>query len=65
MKAIIKSSFTKADIESGSKLVTPISFSCIKDWSLYEVSGDKYSVNKAVKLGAKKPKAKPKAKPKK
>ncbi len=58
MKAIIKDSFSKAEISSGDLLVTPKSFNSIKGWQDIEVSGVKYYVDKAVKLGAKKPKPK-------
>lgn len=60
MKAIIKDSFSKAELSSGDLLVSPRSFSYIKSWSDKEVSGIKYYVDKAVKLGAKKPKPKKK-----
>ncbi len=60
MKAIIKSSFSKAELSSGDLLVTPNSFSAVKGWRDIEVSGAKHYVNKAVKLGAKKPKPKKK-----
>lgn len=58
MKAILKQKFTKADLESGNVLVTAINFSTVKDWSKFTVSGDKFLVDRAVKLGATKPKAK-------
>ena len=60
MKAIIKESFSKAELSSGDLLVTPSSFNAVKEWQDYEVSGVKYYVDKAVKLGAKKPKPKKK-----
>ena len=60
MRAIIKEAFTKAEISSGDLLVTPNSFKYIKRWSNYEISGIKYYVDKAVKLGGKKPKPKKK-----
>ena len=60
MKAIIKESFSKAEISSGDLLVTPKSFNGVKVWQGVEVSGSKYYVDKAVKLGAKKPKPKKK-----
>ena len=60
MKAIIKESFSKAEISSGDLLVTPRSFRYITTWSDKEVSGIKYYVDKAVQLGAKKPKPKKK-----
>jgi len=60
MKAIIKDSFSKAEVSSGVLLVTPRSFKYVKEWQDTEVSGIKYYVDKAVKLGAKKPKPKKK-----
>ena len=60
MKAIIKDSFSKAEVSSGDLLVTPRSFKYVKEWQGAEVSGIKYYVDKAVKLGAKKPKPKKK-----
>ncbi len=60
MKAIIKESFSKAELSSGDLLVTPKSFNSVKGWQGVEVSGVKYYVDKAVKLGAKKPKPKKK-----
>ena len=60
MKAIIKDSFSKAEVSSGYLLVTPRSFKYVNYWSKYEVSGIKYYVDKAVNLGAKKPKPKKK-----
>ena len=60
MKAIIKESFSKAELSSGDLLVTPKSFNSVKGWQDFEVSGVKYYVDKAVKLGAKKPKPKKK-----
>lgn len=60
MKAIIKESFSKAELSSGDLLVTPKSFNSVKGWQDVEVSGVKYYVDKAVKLGAKKPKPKKK-----
>jgi len=60
MKAIIKETFSKAELSSGDLLVTPRTFKYIKSWSDYEVSGIKYYVDKAVELGAKKPKPKKK-----
>lgn len=60
MKCIIAEAFSNEDLKSGAQCVTPQSFSAIKDWSVFEVTGIKYYVDKAVKLGAKKPKAKPK-----
>jgi len=60
MKAIIKDSFSKAEVSSGDLLVTPRSFKYVKGWQDTEVSGIKYYVDKAVKLGAKKPKPKKK-----
>jgi len=62
MKAIIKESFSKAEISSGDLLVTPKSFNSVKEWKGIEVSGIKYYIDKAVNLGAKKPKPKKKAK---
>ena len=62
MKAIIKESFSKAEASSGNLLVTPKSFNSVKSWQGIEVNGIKYYVDKAVSLGAKKPKAKPKSK---
>lgn len=55
MKIIIKETSEKGD----TNVVTPQTFSCI-DWIGKEVSGIKYYVDKAVKLGAKKPKPKKK-----
>ena len=60
MKAIIKDSFSKAEISSGDLLVTLNSFNSVKSWQDIEVSGTKYYVDKAVTLGAKKPKPKKK-----
>ena len=60
MKAIIKESFSKAELSSGDLIVTPRSFEYVKGWQDIEVSGIKYYVDKAVKLGAKKPKPKKK-----
>jgi hypothetical protein len=60
MKAIIKESFSKAELSSGDLLVTPKSFNSVKEWQGVEVSGTKYYVDKAVKLGGKKPKPKKK-----
>ena len=60
MKAIIKESFSKAELSSGDLLVTPKSFNSVKWWQDIEVSCIKYYVDKAVKLGAKKPKPKKK-----
>ena len=60
MKAIIKETFSKAELSSDSLLVTPRSFSYVESWDGKEVSGIKYYVDKAVKLGAKKPKPKKK-----
>ena len=63
MKAILKDQFSDADLKSGYQLVTSRSFSIVKNWDQLEVTGDKYLVSKAVKLGAKcKPKPKKKAK---
>jgi len=42
MKAIIKDSFSKAEVSSGYLLVTPRSFKYVNYWSKYEVSGIKY-----------------------
>lgn len=58
MKAVIKETFSKAELSSGDLLVTPKNFKCIEFWGKYEVDGIKYYVDKAVKLGAKKPKPK-------
>lgn len=60
MKAIIKESFSKAEMLSGDLLVTPKSFNSVKGWQDIEASGLKYYVDKAVNLGAKKPKPKKK-----
>ena len=60
MKAIIKDSFSKAELLSGDLLVTPRSFKHVKGWQDVEVSGLEYYVYKAVNLGAKKPKPKKK-----
>ena len=60
MKAVIKESFTKAELSSGDLLVTPKTFHLVKFWSKYEVSGLKYYVDKAVNLGGKRPKPKKK-----
>lgn len=62
MKAIIKESFSNAELSSGFLLVTPNSFSTVKSWAGVEVSGLTYYVNKAAALGALKPKPKPKPK---
>jgi len=56
MKIIIKEVAEKGD----SNVVTPQTFSCI-DWKGKEVSGIKYYVDKAVSLGATKPKRKKKS----
>ena len=59
MNVVIAESFTKDDIEKGdAKCVTPQSFSVVKDWTGVEVTGLKYYVDKAVGLGAIKPKQK-------
>ena len=55
MKIIIKELAKKGELN----IVTPQTFSCI-DWHGKEVTGLKYYVDKAVKLGAKKPKPKKK-----
>lgn len=60
MKAIIKESFSKAEMLSGDLLVTPKSFNSVKGWQDVEVIGLKYYVDKAVNLGAKKPNPKKK-----
>jgi len=56
MKIIIKEVAEKGD----SNVVTPQTFSCI-DWNGKEVTGIKYYVDKAVSLGATKPKRKKKS----
>ena len=55
MKIIIKKVAEKGD----KNIVTPQTFSCI-DWNGKEVIGIKYYVDKAVSLGATKPKRKKK-----
>lgn len=37
---------------SGKVIVTPTSFNSVKEWDGVVVSGEKYYVDKAVKLGA-------------
>ncbi len=52
MKAVVKQSFTKAEVaDKGFIYVTPSNFNCI-EWAGVEVSGDEYYVEKAVSLGA-------------
>jgi hypothetical protein len=55
MKVVIKEVAEKGD----KNVITPQTFSCI-DWIGKEVTGLKYYVDKAVKLGATKPKPKSK-----
>ena len=58
MRVVIAETFTREEAtEAGdAQCVTPQSFSAVKDWAGVEVSGLKYYVDKAVKLGAIKPK---------
>ena len=56
MKIIIKENAEKGE----TNVITPQTFSCV-DWKGKEVSGIKYYVDKAIKLGATKPKPKKKA----
>lgn len=57
MKYVIENSFTREEAkEADATCVTPQSFSAVKDWTGAEVTGLKYYVDKAVKLGAIKPK---------
>lgn len=56
MKAIIKDSFSSAELGGGALLVSPLNFNTVKSWQGLEVSGIKYYVDKAAKLGAVKPK---------
>ena len=53
MQVIIKQTFTDKEQNSDSLLVTPYSFSKVLDWTDKVVTGDKYYVDKAVSLGAK------------
>ena len=53
MQVIIKQTFTDKEQNSDSLLVTPYSFGKVLDWTDKVVTGDKYYVDKAVSLGAK------------